>query len=299
METNDNVEEFLTYLRFEKNRSPLTVKSYRDDLNAFYEFFHSLDSQLSWAEIDQDIIRDWMESMMNKGNTATSIDRRLSALRSFYRYALSRSLVENDPAHGIVGPKKKHTLPQYVRESQMDELISDPSWGDDYNSVLARTLLIVFYETGIRLAELIGLDDIDVDLLQNQLKVTGKRDKQRIVPFGDELKNTLENYMAMRDKNLEKQSQALFLSRRGERISRTTVSDIVRKTLHKYCTLKKCSPHVLRHTFATALLNNGAELEGLKELLGHSSVSATEIYTHTTFEQLKKVYSKAHPRASV
>ena len=299
METNDNVEEFLTYLRFEKNRSPLTVKSYRDDLNAFYEFFHSLDSQLSWAEIDQDIIRDWMESMMNKGNTATSIDRRLSALRSFYRYALSRSLVENDPAHGIVGPKKKHILPQYVRESQMDELISDPSWGDDYNSVLARTLLIMFYETGIRLAELIGLDDIDVDLLQNQLKVTGKRDKQRIVPFGDELKNTLENYMAMRDQDLEKQSQALFLSRRGERISRTTVSDIVRKTLHKYCTLKKCSPHVLRHTFATALLNNGAELEGLKELLGHSSVSTTEIYTHTTFEQLKKVYSKAHPRASV
>lgn len=299
METNTKTEEFLTYLRFEKNRSPLTVKSYHDDLKAFYEFFHSLDSQLSWENIDQDIIRDWMESMMNKGNTATSIDRRLSALRSFYRFALSRGFVDVDPSHGVIGPKKKHPLPQYVRESQMDELINDPSWGDDYNSVLARTLIIVFYETGMRLAELTGLKDVDVDFSQRQLIVTGKRDKQRIIPFGEELSKTLLAYIALRDKDIEKKSPALFLSHRGTRVSRSTVSNMVKENLHKYCTLKKCSPHVLRHSFATALLNNGAELEGVKELLGHSSVSTTEIYTHTTFEQLKKVYSHAHPRALV
>lgn len=297
--TNDIVEDFLTYMRFEKNRSPLTVESYKSDLDAFCSFFSLLDSQLSWQTIDRDVIRDWMESMMNAGNAASSVAKRLSALRSFYRFALSRGYVESDPARSVASPRKKHPLPQYVRENQMDELIAEESWGDTYRDILARTLIICLYETGMRLAEVIGLDDADVDFTLKQIKVTGKRDKQRIIPFGRELESVLSDYMVTRDSMIEKKSKGLFLSSRGLRVSRTTVRGCVEEGLRRCCTLKKCSPHVLRHTFATALLNNGANLEGVKDLLGHNSVSTTEIYTHVTFEQLKKVYSKAHPRATV
>ena len=155
----------------------------------------------------------------------------------------------------------------------------------------------MFYETGIRLAELVGLDDADVDLAAMQLKVTGKRNKQRIVPFGEELAAALRDYVARRDQELVRQSPALFLDRKGERISRSVVQRIVKTHLTGFTTLKKRSPHVLRHSFATAMLNNGAGLESVKKLLGHESLETTEIYTHTTLEQLKRVYNEAHPRA--
>ena len=180
----------------------------------------------------------------------------------------------------------------------MDRLMDMTAmWDDSYNDLRARTIILLFYETGIRLAELVGLDDSDVDFVNHQLKVTGKRNKQRIVPFGEEMENALKAYMSLRDVQPSKWDVALFLNDKGCRITRSQVERIVGEGLSRVTTMKKRSPHVLRHTFATAMLNNGAGLESVRKLLGHESVATTEIYTHTTFEQLKKVYKDAHPRA--
>ena len=291
------INEFLNYLKFERNRSDLTIKNYGEDLRAFEEFYGNLDSRLSWESVDSDIIRDWMESMMDKGNNATSINRRLSALRSFYRFALARKLVGKDPVHGVTGPKKGRPLPQFLKENEMDRLLDAESWMESFEDVRDRMVIMTFYETGIRLSELIGLDDCMVDFSNRQLKVTGKRNKQRVIPFGEELLTTLCDYMKCRDKEVNRQSEALFVTAKGRRMTSSQVRETVRKNLSKVCTLKKKTPHVLRHTFATAMLNNKAGIESVKKLLGHESLSTTEIYTHTTFEQLKREYYSAHPRA--
>ena len=291
------VDLFLDYLKLERNYSPATVKHYRDDLKEFERFFQELDSQLSWETIDFDIVRRWMEAMMDRGNVASSVNRRLSALRSFYRYALRRNLVEKDPVHGIQGPKRKRSLPQFLKESEMDRLLDENMWTDCYKDVLAHTIIVTFYETGIRISELIGLNDKDVDYINCEIKVTGKRDKQRIIPFGDELSETLISYQHRRNAEMKCESEAFFRTEKGERVTDAQVRQIVKTNLSKVSTLKKRSPHVLRHTFATAMLNHEAGLESVKKLLGHESLSTTEIYTHTTFEQLKKVYKNAHPRA--
>ena len=238
-----------------------------------------------------------MEYMMDKGNAASSVNRRLSALRSFYSYALRRNLVVKDPVHGIQGPKRKRPLPQFLKESEMDQLLDERMWTDSYKDVLARTIIVTFYETGVRISELIGLNDKDVDYINCEIKVTGKRDKQRIIPFGDELLKTLTAYQQQRDVETESESVAFFRTEKGKRVTDEQVRQMVKINLSKVSTLKKRSPHVLRHTFATAMLNHDAGLESVKKLLGHESLSTTEIYTHTTFEQLKKVYNNAHPRA--
>lgn len=291
------INEFLNYLKFERNRSDLTIKNYGEDLRAFKEFYGNLEGCHSWKSVDSDIIRDWMESMMDKGNNATSINRRLSALRSFYRFALARKLVDKDPVHGVTGPKKGRPLPQFLKENEMDRLLDAESWMDSFEDVRDRTVIMTFYETGIRLSELIGLDDSMVDFSNRQLKVTGKRNKQRVIPFGEELLATLCDYMKCRDKEVNLQSDALFVTAKGQRMTTSQVREAVKKNLSKVCTLKKRTPHVLRHTFATAMLNNKAGIESVKKLLGHESLSTTEIYTHTTFEQLKREYYSAHPRA--
>ena len=292
------IEDFLDYLRYERNRSDLTVRNYERSLRDFESYFKNRESHLSWESVDSDLIRDWMESMMDKGDMASTVDNRLSAVRSFFRFALSRGLVASDPAHNVRGPKKKKPLPQFVREGDMDRLMDMPEmWSDSYTDVRARTIILLFYTTGIRLAELVGLDDQDIDFVNHQLKVTGKRNKQRIVPFGEELEQALKAYMGQRDEQPLKRDAALFLNDKGCRITRSQVEKIVKTGLSRVTTMKKRSPHVLRHTFATAMLNNGAGLESVRKLLGHESVATTEIYTHTTFEQLKRVYKDAHPRA--
>lgn len=291
------IEMFLDYLRLERNYSLLTVKSYREDLSDFERFFESLDSQVSWTSVDADVIRNWMECMMDRGNSASSVNRRLSALRSFYRFALRKKIVQRDPVHGLQGPKKKKPLPQFLKETEMERLLDSKMWADSYEDVLSRTLIIMFYETGIRLSELTGLDDKDVDSVTCEIKVTGKRNKQRIIPYGENLAKTLAIYRQKRDAMVKDGSAAFFQTKVGERMSGAQVRSLVKKNLSKVSTLKKRTPHVLRHTFATAMLNHNAGLESVKKLLGHESLSTTEIYTHTTFEQLKKVYKNAHPRA--
>ena len=292
------IDQFLDYLRYERNRSPRTVQLYEESLRDFETYIRGLDDCLSLQNVDTDVIRNWMERLMDDGKKPTTVNLSLSAIRSFYRFALSREIVKKDPAHGVTGPRKPKPLPQFVREAEMDRLLDETLETDNnYNKVRARTIILMFYETGIRLAELVGLDDKDIDFVAMQLKVTGKRDKQRIVPFGEELAQMLRDYIALRDVEVERQSPALFLTDKGERVSRSQVQYLVRKHLSEVTTLKKRSPHVLRPSFATAMLNNGAGLESVKKLLGHESLNTTEIYTHTTFEQLKRVYNEAHPRA--
>ena len=292
-----NVDKFLDYLSSELNRSQQTVESYRDDLKHFEKFAKDLSDSFSWETVDSDMVRDWMESMMDKGNSAATVSRRLSALKTFYRFALARHYVESDPVYSIKGPKKEKPLPQFVKESEMDELLDRQAWGDDYNNVRARTIIILFYETGMRLSELVNLDDKDVNFVTLEIKITGKGNKQRIVPFGDELKNTLLEFRRLRDASVEVKTPALVVSDKGTRMSPSKVQNIVRSNLSRVCSLKKKSPHVLRHSFATAMLNHHVGIENLKKLLGHASISTTEIYTHTTFEQLKRVYNEAHPGA--
>ena len=290
------IDEFLDYLRFERYRSACTVDGYGNDLKAFKEYVEALDAGLSWETIDSDIIRGWMESMMDKGNTATSINRRLSSLRTFYRFALSTKRVTRDPAYQVKGPKKAKPLPQYLREEEMDRLLEADFWSDIYKDVRARTIILTFYSTGMRLSELIGLNDSSVDFASNQLKVLGKRNKERIIPFGPELKDALDAYRKRRDEEVGFTPEALFVTDKGARMTPKQVRNIVRENLAKVSTLKKKSPHVLRHTFATAMLNNDSGLESIQKLLGHESIATTEIYTHTTFEQLRQAYAKAHPR---
>ena len=291
-------EDFLNYLRNERNRSELTVRRYEQSLRDFESYFKNRDSQLSWESVDSDVIRDWMESMMDKGDMASTVNSSLSAVRSFFRFALSRKLVDRDPYYVVKGPKKQKPLPQFVREEEMNRLLDTPQmWEEGFAGLRARTIILLFYETGIRLAELIGLDVQDVDFAAHQIKVTGKRSKQRIVPFGAELEMALQEYLQQRNALPLQQDDALVLSDKGKRMTRYQVEVIVKQHLSLTTTLKKRTPHVLRHSFATAMLNNGAGLEDVRLLLGHESVATTQIYTHTTFEQLKRIYETAHPRA--
>ena len=290
------IDQFLDYLRYERNRSELTVKRYEDSLTDFQKYFEEQEEGLSWASVDADVIRGWMESLMERGNTASTVNTGLSALRSFFRFALARKMVNKDPAHMITGPKKRKPLPQFVKEEEINKLLDKTEWSDEYKDVRARTIIITLYEAGLRRSELIGLNDSDVDFEAMQLKVTGKRNKQRIIPFGKELAEQLRQYIDCRDKEVAKQSEALFLNKKGSRISESEVYKTVKENLSKVTTLKKRSPHVLRHSFATAMLNHEAGLESVKKLLGHESLETTQIYTHTTFEQLKRVYKEAHPR---
>jgi len=291
------IEEFLNYLRSERNSSPKTIQSYGVDLRLFETYFKNLDSHLSWESVDSDVIRDWMESMMDKGHNATTINRRLSALRSFFRFALSRGFVARDPARLIKGPKKDKPLPKFVKEADMERLLQPEMWQDTYKDVRARTILSVFYETGVRVSELVGLDDVTVDFVRKQLKVTGKGNRQRVIPFGSGLEDTLREYMRIRSREVGTTCcGALFLTDRGERMSDGQVRYIVKTSLARVTSQKRRTPHVLRHTFATAMLNHDAGLESVRKLLGHQSLTTTEVYTHTTFEQLKRVYKNAHPR---
>ena len=290
------IDQFLSYLRHERNRSEQTVKRYEISLRDFEAYFQSLDSGLTWASVDADVIRGWMESLMDRGNIASTVDTGLSALRSMFRFALTRGMVERDPAHSITGPKKRKPLPQFVREEEMDRLLDQEEWGVELKDVRARTILIVLYEAGLRRGELTGLNDSDVDFDMGQLKVTGKRNKQRVVPFGQELAEQLHRYIELRNEKTGHEDDALFVDDLGRRMKGHQVYAIVKENLTKVTTMKKRSPHVLRHSFATAMLNHDAGLESVQKLLGHESLETTQIYTHTTFEQLKRVYKDAHPR---
>lgn len=291
------IERFLNYLRLERGRSVLTIDEYRRDLTDFESFFGRLDNHLTWESVDSTTVRGWIEYMLDKGNSASSVNRRLSALRSLFRFAMSRHLVSSNPTFGVRAPKKGKTLPSFLKEGQMENLLDGIDWGNDFKGVRDRTILLVFYETGVRLSELLGLDDGSFDYPQRVVRVLGKRNKQRVIPYGDELAQAIDTYLGIRDCSVCCKSTAFFLTEKGDRMTASQVRNIVEKHLRRVCTLKKVSPHVLRHTFATAILNHGADLESTKRLLGHASLTTTVVYTHVSFERLKQEYRTAHPRA--
>lgn len=292
------IDSFLDYLRLERGYSPKTVDGYEIDLKEFEAFLAQTDSALTLETADADVVRNWMMSMLEAGQKETSVNRRLSALRSFYRFLLRRNIVAVSPMQTVKGPKKKKPLPSFLREDEINRLLDDTDFGEGFQGERDKLIVQMFYETGMRRAELVGLNEADVDFYRDQIKVTGKRNKQRLIPFGEELKIALKAYMAQKAKEVpQTEDDALFVQANGRRVTDGWVYGMVKSNLSKVTTLKKRSPHVLRHTFATAMLNNQAELEAVKELLGHESVSTTEIYTHTTFEELKNAYSNAHPRA--
>lgn len=291
-------ESFLEYLFDERRYSEHTVCGYGLDLSKFEEYLKGVDEDLDLMHVDADLVRGWIVSLMEQGYTSTSVNRKLSSLRSFYRYLLRKHVILVDPMLKVIGPKKKKPLPVFVKEAEMDHLLDDTDFGEGFLGMRDRVILEMFYETGVRRSELIGLNDADVDFSSCVIKVTGKRNKQRLIPFGEGLERDLRAYLSVRDENISKrESDAFFVRKDGRRLSPGMVYLLVKRNLAKVVTLKKKSPHVLRHTFATSMLNHQAELGAVKELLGHESLSTTEVYTHTTFEELKKVYEQAHPRA--
>lgn len=291
------IESFLNYLKLERNYSDKTILSYGKDLEQFEKFLKKLDEKIKLETVDADLIRSWVINLMDEKMAASSVNRKLSSLRSFYRYLLRKGLVQVDPVQKVTGPKKKKPLPTFVKEEDMNKLLDEVPFGDDFEGVRDKLILEVFYVTGVRRSELVALNDADIDYSASTIKVTGKRNKQRLIPFGDRLKGMLSTYQQLRDEMIPQRSEAFFVQKNGERVTAGLVYNMVKRDLSKVVTLKKRSPHVLRHSFATNMLNNRASLGAVKELLGHERLTTTEIYTHTTFEELKKEYEHAHPRA--
>lgn len=290
-------DAFIEYLQFERNYSVGTVAYYKADILELQDFIKDKIGDLTPSEVDAELIREWIINLMDKGLQASTINRKLSSIRSYFKFLLRRGEVEADPLRKVVTPKKRKALPVFLKESEMDRVLDDTDFGEGFKGCRDRLIIEMFYVTGVRLAELIGLNDENVDFSLAQIKVTGKRNKQRLIPFGEELKNLMSEYVKLRNDEIPVRSNAFFVRENGERLSRSFVTNLVKRTLSKVVALKKRSPHVLRHTFATTMLNHDAKLVAIKELLGHESLATTEVYTHTTFEELKKVYNQAHPRA--
>lgn len=296
------IDDFLTYLEGDKAYSPRTVLTYRESLNAFEDFAKSkLESSIP-AAIDPDVIRLWMAESMAAGKDARTVSKDMSALRSLFRYLLRTERVKKDPTRLVRNPKFMSKIPSFVKQSEMDRLLDEITFPESFQGERDRLILMTFYHTGLRVSELVGLNVEDLDLARGELKVTGKRNKQRIVPFGAELSEALRSYLENRRSEIpaeaeERPFSPLFINKKHKRITVSQVQAIVKFYLSTVTSQKKRSPHVLRHTFATVMLNNGAELEAIKDLLGHKSIATTEVYTHTSFAELKKVYKQAHPRS--
>lgn len=294
------LEEFIAYLRYERDYSELTVVSYSSSLKAFELYYKSLDEELTWNTVTSDIIRSWIVALLDGGLVPAGVCPKLSAVKSFFRFLLKRGLVDVNPAYGVLAPKKGKPLPYFVSENDMNRLLDDLEFPATYEGELSKTLVTMLYATGMRASELIGLDLSDVDLRNSTVSVVGKRKKQRLIPMVPELVTALERYLVHRERvqNGKSETQAFFvLEKSGRRISYAKLRKLVRDTLANVTMQSKRSPHVLRHSFATSLLNNSADLQSVKELLGHEKLQTTAIYTHTTFEELKKMYNQAHPRA--
>lgn len=292
-------DDFLRYLEAEKDASPLTVRTYGEAINDYLGYLGRLEGNISPEDADGDIVRGWVESMVERGYKAANTCKKLSAVKSLYRYALRKGIIECDPAHNVPGPKKQKTLPVFLRETEAEELFDGLQWDmSNIKDVRARTLLLMLYSTGMRRAEIISLRDKDVSLARREVKVTGKRRKQRIIPLGQEMIDALTLYQQMRDEEIPvaDDTEALFRNDKGKQMTDAQVYGMVKKYLSLVTTQKKRSPHVMRHSFATAMLNHDAKLGSVQKLLGHESLNTTQIYTHVTFEELKRTYSKAHPR---
>ena len=290
------IDAFLRYVRYEKNYSSHTVLSYKRDLLQFEEYLSHLEDAVAPERAERDHVRGWAASLIETGNTARTVARKFSALRTFYHYLQKQGVVAESPMRDIVLPKIHKSLPSFVRPAEMDALLDEKVADDDFAALRDKLILSILYMTGMRRAELIGLLERDVDTLAMQFKVTGKRNKQRLVPYGAELAELIADYRRMRREAGLGDAEYFFIRKDGEPLYPQLVYRVVKRALSQVCTLEKKSPHVLRHTFASVMLNNGAGLNSVKELLGHHSLASTEVYTHITFEELKQSYNQAFPK---
>jgi integrase/recombinase XerC len=288
--------EFLQYIQYVKRYSPHTVLSYKNDLEQFFSFC-AAEVHEDVQVIDHHRIRNWIVDLMEKGNSPRTTNRKISALRAYFRYLMKEGVLEVNPMAKVLTPRMEKKLPVFISEHQMDQLLDDVKFGDDFSGFRNRLIIETLYNTGTRRSELINLKVSDVDFVQRSMKVLGKRNKERQVPLSNEFAALLERYADLRKETFPDCSDWMFLTGKGEKLYPKLVYRVVNSYLSLVTTADKKSPHVLRHTFATHMLNQGADLNAIKELLGHANLSATEVYTHNTFEKLKKVYKHAHPRA--
>lgn len=286
------LERFSNYLKYEKNYSSHTIKAYISDLEQCNNFLVLLRSDFISAKTSD--LRSWIVNLIENKNSATSIHRKISSLKTLYSFLLREKLVLTDPTRKLILPKTRKRLPVFVEEKNMIDLFSVISFENNFEGTRNKLILSLLYATGIRLSELITLKIVDVDLENKFIKVFGKRRKERIIPFGEVLENDIRQYL---NKRKDFKNKFLIVTKKDEQSYPEMIYRIVHRYLNMITNIEKKSPHVVRHTFATHLLNNGADLNAIKELLGHANLAATQVYTHNSFEQLKKVYNKAHPRA--
>ena len=291
------LEVFFRYIESEKRYSPHTITAYQADINQFAVFIESY-SLTSVTEVRHTHVRAWIVAQMNDEVAARSVNRRLSCLKTYFKLLQKRGYITINPMAKVTNPKVGKRLPVAVPERKMEQLLEQMEWGSGYGSVLARAVIETLYGTGMRRAELVSLKASDVNFAQNQLKVLGKGNKERLIPFGKNLADILREYLEAKQMTFPfSNKNDFFLTVKGEPINTTTVYNLVKKNLSFVTTQEQRSPHVLRHSFATHLSENGADLNAIKELLGHANLSATQIYTHNSVERLKKVYQQAHPKS--
>lgn len=293
------IEQFLQYIELEKRYSQNTVQSYRRDLLQFEEYLDVVYQISSFKDVNDQMVRSWLADFMEEGLASKTINRKLSTLKSFYRFLSREEYISINPVNKIQGPKLKKRLPVFIKESNIQQLFNHEIDYNDFEQVRNLLIMELFYATGIRRAELMSLTIQNVNIYEKQIKVLGKRNKERIIPIGNDILKLFDIYVELREKclSVENESDFVFLTKKGKKIYPKLVYRVVNSYLSTVSTQDKKSPHVLRHTFATHMLNNGADLNAVKEILGHASLAATQIYTHNTIEKLKKIYQQAHPKA--
>ena len=292
------IKSFLKYIDFEKRYSAHTVVSYKNDLDQFSVFLTSFDVHLNLLLVTHSHIRSWIISLVEDKIAPSSINRKIASLRSYYKFLVRSGIIADDPSVRLKALRTPKRLPQFAQEIEMQRLFESVDFGNDFSGVRDQLLLELLYATGMRRAELIELKVSSINTEKSQVKVLGKRNKERVIPLNIEVAKLIQKYLQLRE--VECMSEAnnfLLLTDKGQPLYEAFVYRKVKKYLGAATSLDKNSPHVLRHTFATHLLNNGADLNAVKELLGHSSLAATQVYTHNSLDKLKKVFEKAHPKA--
>ena len=292
----DYRESFIDYLKYEKRCSSHTMIAYKNDLDQFVQFCTKMVGEFNVKAVDSKLVRSWIVQLMEEDLTARSVTRKITAVKSFYKFLLKEEEVDSNPATYLALPKVRKKLPNFVEEPNLQHLLDDGYFSNDFVGIRDKLIITLLYGTGIRLGELLLLKDSDIDTKTSLIKVLGKRKKERIIPYPVSINQLFEQYLNIRNSEIHFQTEKLFVTEAGKPVYEKLIYRVVKNNLAKVTLLEKKSPHVLRHTYATHLLNKGADLNAVKELLGHSNLAATQVYTHTSFERLHDIYKQAHPR---